>query len=76
MFRNVMCSTAIATIFSVTGVMADVTPEEVWANWQALSTSAGQELTVGGEARNVDAPNQFAGLPVLLAIGDEVFLDR
>lgn len=54
MFRNAMCSTAIVTLLSVTGVMADVTPEEVWENWQAMSTSAGQEMTVGGTARNGD----------------------
>lgn len=54
MFRNTMCSTAIVTILFATGAVAEVTPEEVWENWQAMSTSAGQELTVGGSARTGD----------------------
>lgn len=54
MFRNAMCSTAIVTVFSISTVMADVTPEEVWENWQVMSTSAGQEMTIGGSARNGD----------------------
>lgn len=54
MFRKAMCSTAIVTILLVSAAVADVTPEEVWENWQAMSTSAGQELTVGGQARNGD----------------------
>ena len=54
MTRTLFCSTALALVFTATGVSADVTPEEVWESWQALSTAAGQELTVGGTARNGD----------------------
>lgn len=54
MYRNALCSTAIVTILGAGPVLADVTPEEVWDNWQAMSTSAGQEMTVGGSARNGD----------------------
>lgn len=54
MVRNAMCSTALVTIFAATAAMADVTPEEIWDSWQAMSTSAGQEMTVGGSARNGD----------------------
>jgi hypothetical protein len=54
MIRTLACSTALALVFTATGAMADVTPEEVWESWQALSTSAGQDLVVGGTARNGD----------------------
>lgn len=54
MFRKALCSTAIVTSLSVSAAFADVTPEEVWENWQAMSTSTGQDMTVGGTARNGD----------------------
>jgi Uncharacterized protein conserved in bacteria (DUF2125) len=54
MTRTLACTTALALVFTATGVMADVTPEEVWESWQALSTSAGQEMTVGGTAKTGD----------------------
>ncbi|HMS95282.1 MAG TPA: DUF2125 domain-containing protein, partial [Tabrizicola sp.] len=54
MFRNAMCSTAIVTSLSVSAAFADVTPEEAWESWQAMATSAGQEMTVGTETRNGD----------------------
>jgi hypothetical protein len=34
---------------------AEVTPAEVWANWQALATSAGQEITFDNIAESDDA---------------------
>jgi hypothetical protein len=48
MTRALPSSTAIGLVFLASGAWADVTPEEVWESWQALSTSAGQEMTVGG----------------------------
>lgn len=54
MNRMLSCSTALALVFSASGTLADVTPEEVWESWQALSTAAGQELTIGSAARNGD----------------------
>jgi Uncharacterized protein conserved in bacteria (DUF2125) len=54
MTRTLVSSTALALVFTATGAWAAVTPEEVWESWQALSTAAGQELTVGGTARNGD----------------------
>lgn len=54
MNRMLSCSTALALVLSASGALADVTPEEVWESWQALSTAAGQELTVGGTAKNGD----------------------
>ena len=47
MSRSLTCSSAIALVFLATAARADVTPQEVWASWQAMMTSAGQELTVG-----------------------------
>lgn len=54
MTRALFSTTALALVFTASGAMADVTPEEVWESWQALSTSAGQEMTVGGTAKNGD----------------------
>ncbi|CAN1488608.1 Protein of unknown function DUF2125 [Paracoccaceae bacterium] len=54
MSRMLTCTTAIALAAFATGACADVTPEEVWESWQAMSTAVGQELTVGGSARNGD----------------------
>ena len=54
MSRNALLTTAIFAFLPISAAFADVTPEEVWENWQAMSTSTGQELTVGGSARNGD----------------------
>lgn len=54
MSRMLTYSTATLLAVFATGVRADVTPEEVWESWQTMSTAAGQELTVGGSARNGD----------------------
>ena len=50
MTRALTCSSAIGLVFLATAASADVTPQEVWASWQAMMTSAGQELTVGNTA--------------------------
>lgn len=50
MTRALTCSSAIALVFLATAATADVTPQEVWASWQAMMTSAGQEMTVGNTA--------------------------
>lgn len=50
MIRALTCSSAIGLVFLATAASADVTPQEVWASWQAMMTSAGQELTVGNTA--------------------------
>ena len=47
MTRTLTCSSALALVMFATAASADVTPQEVWDNWQAMSTAAGQELTVG-----------------------------
>jgi hypothetical protein len=50
MTRTLTCSSAIGLVFLATTAGADVTPQEVWESWQAMATSAGQELTVGNTA--------------------------
>lgn len=47
MRRALTSSSAIGLVFLATGALAEVTPQEVWASWQAMMTSAGQEMTVG-----------------------------
>ncbi len=54
MNRKLSTSTALALVFFCSAAQAAVTPEEVWESWQAFSTGAGQELTVGSAARNGD----------------------
>ena len=50
MTRFLTCTSAIGLVFLATSASAAVTPQEVWASWQAMLTSAGQELTVGDTA--------------------------
>ncbi len=52
MIRALTCSSAIAIVLFATSARADVTPQEVWESWQALMTSAGQEMTVGSTVDN------------------------
>ena len=47
MRRALTSSSAIGLVFLATGACAEVTSQEVWASWQAMMTSAGQEMTVG-----------------------------
>lgn len=55
MRRVFTCSSAIGLVFLASGAFADVTPQEVWASWQAMMTSAGQELSVGNTSDSGDA---------------------
>lgn len=48
-------STALATLAFAGIAQADVTPEEVWADWQAMSTAWGQQVTATSQAREGDA---------------------
>ncbi len=47
-------STAAMALISATGAFADVTPEEVWQNWQDMSASYGQTVTTDSAARDGD----------------------
>jgi Uncharacterized protein conserved in bacteria (DUF2125) len=55
MTRMLACSTALSLFLAADAAMAEVTPEEVWANWQALATAAGQQLTFDNVAQNGDS---------------------
>ncbi|SEN81789.1 hypothetical protein SAMN04488103_10845 [Gemmobacter aquatilis] len=49
-----MCTTAFVALVAGNAALADVTPEEVWANWKDMATSAGETLTVASEGRDGD----------------------
>lgn len=48
-------STAVIALLAGTGAFADVTPEEVWQNWQDMSASYGQTMTAASATRDGDA---------------------
>ena len=43
-----------ACVFSAQGVLADVTPEEVWQNWQDTATAQGQKVTAESTSMDGD----------------------
>lgn len=47
-------STAVIAILAGTGAFAEVTPEDVWQNWQDLSASYGQTVTATSAERDGD----------------------
>lgn len=55
MTRTLACTTALLLVLSAEAARAEVTPEEVWTNWQALVTAAGQQLTFDSAAQTGDA---------------------
>jgi Uncharacterized protein conserved in bacteria (DUF2125) len=69
MLRALTSSSAIALVFLATGASADVTPQEVWASWQAMMTSAGQELTVGNTS---DAGDMIEVTDATVTYSDEL----
>lgn len=54
MARILSCSTALALCLWAQAVQADVTPEDVWQNWQALAASTGQDMTFDSATRTGD----------------------
>lgn len=54
MTRILSCSTALVLFLGAPAAMADVTPLEVWESWQALATSAGQDLTFDSATQTGD----------------------
>jgi hypothetical protein len=48
-------STAVIALLAGTSAFADVTPEEVWQNWQDLAASAGETITAESATRDGDA---------------------
>ncbi|MDZ4069263.1 MAG: hypothetical protein U1E06_20905, partial [Tabrizicola sp.] len=69
MIRSLTSSSAIALVFLATGASADVTPQEVWASWQAMATAAGQELTVGNTS---DTGSAIEATEVVIAYKDDL----
>lgn len=69
MTRALTCSSAIGLVFLATSASADVTPQEVWTSWQAMLTSAGQELTVGSTA---DSGNTVDVTGLVVAFKDQM----
>jgi hypothetical protein len=47
-------STAILALVAANSALADVTPEEVWQNWQDFYTSSGSTITTGSVERDGD----------------------
>ena len=47
-------STAAIALFAGSGAFAEITPEEVWQNWQDLSASYGQTVTAESAERDGD----------------------
>lgn len=47
-------SALMAALLSSTAAHADITPEEVWGNWQSMIESMGQTVAVGSSARDGD----------------------
>lgn len=54
MSRMLTSTTALSLVLMAQAASAEVTPAEVWGNWQALVTSAGQELTFDNVAESDD----------------------
>lgn len=46
-----MSTTALVALVAGSAAHADVTPEEVWTNWKATATAAGQTVTTASESR-------------------------
>lgn len=69
MTRALTCSSALALVFLASSASADVTPQEVWASWQEMMTSAGQELTVGNTA---DSGSTVEVTDVVIAYKDQM----
>ncbi|MCE6959951.1 DUF2125 domain-containing protein [Cereibacter sphaeroides] len=53
-FRTLAGSTALVTVVAAGAASADVTPEQVWQNWQELGASFGQTLTASNQSRSGD----------------------
>jgi hypothetical protein len=54
MSRMFTSTTALSLVLMAEAAFAEVTPAEVWGNWQALVTSAGQDLTFENVAESDD----------------------
>lgn len=81
--RNLAGTTALLALLSGTAAIAQVTPEEVWQNWQDLGTSSGQTIAAGAVTRvgdtlvveNVTSAFAKDGATVALSIDELNFRD-
>ena len=53
-FRALAGTTALTLVLSTVAAFADVTPEEVWENWKAMSAQSGTTVAATSEARDGD----------------------
>lgn len=53
-FRTLAGSTALVTFVATGTAFADVTPEQVWQDWQEMGASFGQTLTASNQSRSGD----------------------
>lgn len=65
-----MSTTALVALVAGSAAQADVTPEEVWSNWKATATAAGQTVTTASESR--EGPALVVSGITLTAGDDEV----
>jgi hypothetical protein len=54
MVSSRLAGTTALVMFLSAPAFADVTPEQVWENWQAIATSSGQTLTTQSVERDGD----------------------
>ena len=54
MARTGQAALLAACVFSAQGAWADVTPEEVWQNWQDMATAQGQKITAASTSMDGD----------------------
>ncbi len=54
-FNRFSISTAVIALCSASGSFADVTADEVWANWRSMAADMGQTLSAGSEDRSGNA---------------------
>lgn len=69
MFRFATAASTFALLLTTTAASADITPEEVWQNWQEWMTAYDGEITVGSEDRDGDTLN-IENLAMLIEVPD------
>jgi hypothetical protein len=61
MSRTLASTTALSLVLMAQAAISEVTPAEVWGNWQALAASAGQEISFDNVAES-DSEVEVTGL--------------
>ncbi|MDP4033207.1 MAG: hypothetical protein Q8P60_10220 [Pseudorhodobacter sp.] len=78
-----MGSAALVALIAGNAALADVTPEQVWQNWQNLSASYGQAITASSAERSgdtllvrgVSVTAEQDGMSVAVNVGEVAFTD-